>query len=71
LWQVDDQCSAQVAKDVYASMLAAEGIDAGETARGLHHAVRKLREVIEGDTSDFKRFKGDPLRWAPYMHIGA
>jgi hypothetical protein len=60
--------SPPVTKDLYSVMVSEEGtLDIRRAARGLHFAIRAVREEI-------KVRKGsrttDPLIWAPYIHVG-
>jgi CHAT domain-containing protein len=65
LWTVQDDHSANVAKDVYAWILELQGgLDARRAAEALHKAVRGLR-----DRTRVKR-KHDPFVWAPFIHVG-
>jgi tetratricopeptide (TPR) repeat protein len=64
LWQVMDNRSAEIAKDVYEWILQEGIFDVRRSAEGLHNAVRDLR-----DRTRFKT-KTDPLVWAPFIHIG-
>jgi CHAT domain len=45
LWQVRDSHSAEIAKDVYAWILADGGMDTQRSGEGLHRAIRTLRRV--------------------------
>ena len=64
LWQVGDIHSAEVARDVYTSIIGESGLDARRSAEGLHKAVRDLRDRTRART------KHDPLAWAPFIHVG-
>jgi CHAT domain-containing protein len=64
LWQVDDNHSAKVARDVYAWILGDGRLDVQRSAEGLHKAVHGLRDRMR-----FRR-KNDPLAWAPFIHVG-
>jgi CHAT domain-containing protein len=71
LWQVSDEDSAKIARDVYAWMLVGTKLETERSADGLHHAVHSLRErtrVVQGFTK--KVPESDPLVWAPYIHLG-
>ena len=57
LWEVGDRTSGRVTRDVYRA-LAAGG--ATTAAHALHDAVRALRGT-----------GASPLKWAPYVHVGA
>jgi hypothetical protein len=45
-------------------------LDINKAAKGLHLAVRKVRE--DSRQRKFKGGKGtdDPMAWAPYIHVG-
>ena len=65
LWEVNDEHSVRIARDVYTWILDAEdGLDVRKSAEGLHKAVRDLRHRT--------RFKlnHDPLVWAPFVYVG-
>jgi hypothetical protein len=71
LWQVQDQFSPTVSEVVYRTMLTQENtLDINKAAKGLHLAVRKVRE--DSRQRKFKGGKGtdDPMAWAPYIHVG-
>ena len=68
LWQVSDRQSVEVAGDVYKWMLMENGkFDNRRSAEGLHHAIRKLRRNTSARLS---KGRGDPMIWAPYVHLG-
>lgn len=73
LWRVDDSHSSRVARDVYKMMYTGMGntIDTTCSAEALHLAVRKLRNETQTETRISKQTSGDPLMWAPYIHVGA
>jgi CHAT domain-containing protein len=60
MWNINDGSAPDVAAEVYAGLFAPDGPDADLAARALHRAVGTLRD----------RFPTEPLRWAPYVHIG-
>jgi CHAT domain-containing protein len=64
LWQVGDNLSSDIARNIYEWILDESGFDFRRTAEGLHRAVRDLR--------DMTRFasKTDPLIWASFIYIG-
>jgi CHAT domain len=65
LWGIEDEHSAEVAKWVHHAMLTGEGkLDCQNAARGLHFAIRKLRELF------LKESRSKTLRWGPYIHVG-
>ena len=67
LWKIDDEHSAKVAKCVYGAMLVDNKLDIRRAARGLHFAIRKVREQLLKES----RYRtSDPLTWAPYIHVG-
>ncbi|MEV5308983.1 CHAT domain-containing protein [Streptomyces sp. NPDC052610] len=63
LWRVDDDSSAELAREVYGALAAAnrEPGDVPPAALALHHAVRRLRA----------RHPDRPLSWAAHVHSGA
>jgi len=70
LWQVTDKHSAEIAKNVYAYILVGNRLNTELSAESLHRAVCSLRErtrVVPGFT---KKGPGDPLIWAPFIHLG-
>ena len=68
LWQIEDKHSEEVAKWVYRAMLTAEAkLDIRNAARGLHFAIRKLREEF---LKESRSTTSDPVTWAPYIHVG-
>ena len=64
LWQVTDDHSVEVAKEVYKWSLEETEFDVRRTAEGLHKATWNLREKT------YIRSRSDPLIWAPYIHVG-
>jgi hypothetical protein len=76
LWQVGDNDSAEVAKNVYEWILEGGGrLDTQRSGEGLHRAVRILRDKTRSivglrDKTRSKSRKNDPLVWAPYIHVG-
>jgi tetratricopeptide (TPR) repeat protein len=68
LWQLQDEESVTVSKEVYCAMVGKDGrIDSLRSAAALHFAVRQLRRNKWKD-SRYKTF--DPLTWATYIHVG-
>ena len=68
LWQIDDEHSVQVAKDVYSDMMRNQKIiDVTWSAPALHNAVEKLRDRTRLGNGG----EDDPLVWATYIHMGA
>ena len=57
-WAALDPVAVRFVDAVYAE-LAAKGTDAGQAGRGVHLACWRLRERY-----------GDPLFWAPFVHVG-
>ena len=70
LWQVEDNHSAEIAKDVYQQMLVGNKLDTLRSAESLHHAVRQLRDKIRTNPWFTKKLPDDPLVWASYVHTG-
>lgn len=72
LWRVDDKHSADVAISVYNGIKSTgTSLHFHDSAESLHNAVRRLREEtrhVEGFSCEFS---DDPLKWAPYIHLGA
>ena len=68
LWQIDDQSSSEIAEFVYRAMLTEnDNLDVRRAAYGLHFALRELRDRCWNES----RFQSsDPLKWAPYIHVG-
>ncbi|MEV7094529.1 CHAT domain-containing protein [Amycolatopsis sp. NPDC051045] len=60
MWHVADNSAPQVTADVYDQLAGTAGSHAGDPARALHKAVGALRAA----------HPTDPLRWAPYIHLG-
>ena len=71
LWPVTSLHSADVALKVYGAMSDERGVfEVRLAARGLHFAIRYLRDqsrIMPGLSQVFAR---DPLIWAPYVHVG-
>jgi hypothetical protein len=68
LWQVRDSHSAEIAKDVYAWILADGGMDTQRSGEGLHRVIRTLRDKTR--TTSRSIMKNDSLVWASYIHVG-
>ncbi|KAF8990106.1 CHAT domain-containing protein [Cyathus striatus] len=62
MWPISDAHAVNVARDFY-SYLAMRGLEIGNTAYALHHAVQNLRQDCGESDEDFKL-------WVPYIHIG-
>lgn len=61
LWPVNDMIAAEVVRGFYASYLpAGTGQPAGSAAYALHEAVGRVAD----------RYRGDPLLWAAFVHVG-
>lgn len=80
LWPVSDRCCITVAKCLYET-LDKEGMTDQAVCRGLHKAVRELRNDLARPGEERNAVpvdkKGVPLRssggvefWAPYIHFG-
>jgi CHAT domain-containing protein len=67
-WRVPDLHSARVAESVYNAMLRDNGLDVRQAARGLHFAIRKVRDELLKLRRVAKT--SDPMSWAPYIHAG-
>jgi CHAT domain-containing protein len=59
MWSINDHDAPQVAEDVYKRMLKDGKPNRKEAARGLHEAVKRLRESGAGF-----------LSWVPFIHVG-
>jgi hypothetical protein len=73
LWKVQDEYSADVAKDVYNWMLEhghGKHLDTTKSAEALHWAVLRVREKTKVIPGFSKRKPSDPIVWAPYIHFG-
>ena len=69
LWQISDINSATVSEMLYGAMLMNGKIETGHAAKGLHFAIRKIRDktkVVKGS-----KILHDMVIWAPYIHVGA
>jgi CHAT domain-containing protein len=83
LWEVSDRHCVDVARILYAT-IRDEGMKDESVCKGLHYAVRALRDrsVETGSTAILKRnvelmdyglsgaTQEDPQYWAPYIHFG-
>jgi tetratricopeptide (TPR) repeat protein len=68
MWHVSDEHSAEVAKSVYRAMLTRDNkLQVREAARGLHFAVREIRDA---QLRESRYQSSDPLTWAAYIHVG-
>jgi len=78
LWEVSDEHCVDVAKILYKT-LRDEGMTDMALCRGLHQAIRELRDgdsEMGGEGRDAKLLGGKkeqekPLHWVPYTHFGA
>ena len=71
LWQINDESSVEVAKDVYSWMLqGGEKFNTRLSAEGLHRAVRNLRDKTCSIPGFSRKVSSDPLVWGPYIHLG-
>jgi len=61
MWTVADSPSARVADSVYTMLTRSGTPDSSRAAEALHHATGSLRRTNPGN----------PLLWAPYIHLGA
>lgn len=79
LWEVSDSHCKDVARIVYQT-LKKEGMKDKSVSRGLHRAIRALRdgrteEVLAGRDADLLEFgleigKTTDSYWVPYIHVG-
>lgn len=72
LWQIRDEQSANVAKDVYSWMCKGQEqrIDHRRAAECLHRAVRLLRDKTRIAPGFATKAQDDPLIWATYIYSG-
>lgn len=69
LWEVEDKYCPIVAECFYASMVTCESaLDFTASARALHHAVRKVRELLR--IEEGSKIFDNPLVWASWIHVG-
>ena len=52
---------------VSAMLTVEDKLDIRNAARGLHFAIRKLREVL---LKESRSMTSDPVTWASYIHVG-
>ena len=75
LWRVDDTESGTVAEEVYRTMNLEcsdrDSIDITAAAKGLHRAVRRLRDMEVRENKITVRLREAPVLWAPYIHMGS
>ena len=70
LWYVGQDASLQAVERFYKGIGESGnggGFDVLEAGRVLHFAILGLRESTKSAGNDFK---GDPVRWAPFVHFG-
>jgi tetratricopeptide (TPR) repeat protein len=68
LWNISDRAAPAMADTIYAHLLRADPdrpdpadrMQAAQAPHALHHAITRLRQTRPGD----------PLLWAPYIHLG-
>ncbi len=68
LWSISDAAAPHIAEAIYAHLLHSDSghpspasqPEAARAAYALHHAVTRLRQALPGE----------PLLWAPYIHLG-
>ncbi|GGM86445.1 hypothetical protein GCM10007977_105420 [Dactylosporangium sucinum] len=60
LWSVNDLHAAQIAEDVYGTLIVGGVLDPRDAARALHDAVRALRAA----------YRDRPSVWTPFAHTG-
>ena len=60
LWTVADSPTARLADSVYATLTISGRPDSTRAAEALHYATNSLRRL----------HPGNPLLWAPYIHLG-
>ncbi len=59
-WTITDRPAHQITDSVYAALTTGGMPQATAAAQALHHAVQVLRRT----------YPADPLRWAPFIHLG-
>jgi hypothetical protein len=81
LWQVDDEVCKDVARCVYQEIMK-ENLTDDSVCRGLHKALKQLRDEWRLSTEDFtarslrdfgpsSTGQSAALAWVPYVHFGA
>jgi tetratricopeptide (TPR) repeat protein len=81
LWEVADDCCADVAGTVYETIFSGKTITDSKVSLGLHKAVRDLRDKKIGNTERRRNTKGELIvdsamnetgrfLWVPYVHFG-
>ena len=60
LWTISDAAAPAMAEIIYSHLTSAGAPSSARAAHALHEAVRLLRQ----------NSPGDPLVWAPYVHLG-
>ena len=75
LWRVNDIESSDIAEEVYRTMHLEssdkDSIDVTAAAKGLHRAVRRLRDKEVRENNRTIRLRESPVLWAPYIHMGS
>jgi len=72
LWEIDDQYSVYMAREVYKTIVKSGWTDEG-VAVGVHNAVRFLRRETRGvnwGAGYAIRDEGKPFVWGSYIHAG-
>ena len=64
MWSIMDDDAPLVAAEVYSHLIRSTKPDSTRAAHALHHAVKQLREQLEGDG------KSSFLSWVPFIHVG-
>lgn len=61
LWQANDAASLQIAKDFYSFLFNGQGDGHRNVSSAFHDAVKRLQE----------QYPNQPIKWVPFIHIGA
>jgi CHAT domain-containing protein len=64
MWSIMDDHAPLVVPEVYSHLICSTEPDSTRAAHALHHAVKQLREQLEGDG------KSSFLSWVPFIHVG-
>ena len=80
LWGIGDAASVDIAEGVYQTMISSGGMSNEAISQGLHKATRSLRDSFSRiggvrramfEESEMEETGiGDPMIWAPYIHVG-
>ena len=72
LWEVTEEESGRIAQGVYSWMVRdGRKFRFESAAEGLHRAVRELREETRRTPARLgNTCQNDPMKWAPYLHVG-